>query len=275
MTNVVAKLQEVEKELLATHAVKEQLRNSTNGHLPERKPMNGIITRLRELEKELLAEQKHSFERENKEEQAEKFQKVAKKRHSTSWKAIEKRQTEPKDNDSGQGEDHEEPDDQRKLSSPIKKTTGSHGVFYVCFPATALEQYVKKHAQVFLEVARSRKWNVYPFCWLNEVDAEHFCDDTTKITFVLEKSRSDPISMQIGVDAHSNSPRDQIPSQNSFNDCFNLYDQEEKWFNIEDPVWNRRLFSPEQDISPSLIENFLVDVHSGKLQEVKPFIREL
>lgn len=135
------------------------------------------------------------------------------------------------------------------------------GVFWVCFPPEILEQSIRKYASVFNEVARSPKWRVYPFSYLdtkylNQKYDVHFCNDLTKITFVLEKKSDHPSK-------HSSGPRDGT-SADSLTDML-----------VEQPAWFTRTLPSDQDIQESVVENFLEDVHSGKLQESRPPKRDL
>merc|ERR1719265_2540641 len=70
----------------------------------------------------------------------------------------------------------------------------SHGLFWVCFPPSSLEQNIKMYAPVFNEVARSKEWRMYPFVYLDtrvlKRYGDHHCDDDDQITFVMER-RSD------------------------------------------------------------------------------------
>lgn len=123
-----------------------------------------------------------------------------------------------------------------------------HGVFWVCFPPKTLKQSVKKYASVFNEVASSPRWKIYPFCYLDTRDLDnkykqHLCDDISKITFVMEKS-----SAVASGNKHSTRPQHGTDFLSS---------------------WKfKRVFGPDQTIKASLVEDFLNDVHTGKLPEV-------
>jgi len=135
-----------------------------------------------------------------------------------------------------------------------------HGLFWVCFPPSILEQNVKRYAPVFNEVAHSQKWQTHPFVYLDTRSLnfyhEHFCDDMEKTTFVMQKA-SDAISNN----KHASSQQGRIPNDFSV-----------EWFvpTGANPQWFRREFRPDQVIHASLVEEFLNDVHSGKLLEIIP-----
>lgn len=184
--------------------------------------------------------------------------------------------------DSDEGESFEsgklfkaEPWGKKKLATPIdlgvnnvralpSLSSQSPGVVWVCFPARTFEHDVKAYASAFIEVARSRRWMVYPFCFLDtrELDhgtySQHFCDDDNKVTFVMEKARR--------IDKNqSSTARLEIPRQSRFDECM--------WFKpltIHSPVFHRRMFPPDQEIQASLVEDFLYDVHSGRVPEITP-----
>jgi hypothetical protein len=144
-----------------------------------------------------------------------------------------------------------------KASKEVLKRA-RHGMMWVCFPASALEQNVKTYAPVFNEVARSQKWRMYPFVYLDtrriERYFEHFCDDVEKITLVMEK-RSDVLS------DNTNTSSRPAPSKSG-----------RKWVQFlvyESPEWFRRVLEPDQVIHAGMIEEFLNDIHSGKLPAIK------
>lgn len=160
--------------------------------------------------------------------------------------------------------------------SPRALKRFNRGVFYVCFPSSALKTKAKKYAQVFQDVSHSRKWMVYPFCYidaknLNEIYDERFCDEAQQMTFVLETSRSDLDSST----KNASGPLNEIPIQSRFDSCLYMYSKSPQWFSITSSVRFRRMFPPNQDVQASLVEEFLSDVYSGKLQEVVPFKRDL
>eukprot|EP00746_Dinoflagellata_sp_MGD_P013939 gnl/MRDRNA2_/MRDRNA2_130343_c0_seq1.p1 gnl/MRDRNA2_/MRDRNA2_130343_c0~~gnl/MRDRNA2_/MRDRNA2_130343_c0_seq1.p1 ORF type:complete len:418 (-),score=76.81 gnl/MRDRNA2_/MRDRNA2_130343_c0_seq1:11-1141(-) len=154
--------------------------------------------------------------------------------------------------------------------APLLETASNKGLrqssrvmFYVCFPSSAHEQYVKKFTSVFNEVARKSKWTVYPFCHLDIRKAgdwnEHLCNDAKKITFVLKTSRNVTSSEYM-----------EVPSDVEFDDYLSMYNWFPEWFSFESPMWFRRMYRPDQNIRVAEIEEFLNDVYSGKLQEVAP-----
>lgn len=167
------------------------------------------------------------------------------------------------DEDSEEGEDSEdgyqptdEPRDKVMPFQIMKPETASellkwsrHGVFWVCFPPNALEELVKKYTSVFNEVARSQKWRMYPFCYLDTSRlgfyTDHFCDDIKKITFVLE--------MNEAVD-------------------FGRKAEPPAWITS---IFFKRTFQPDQEIKTSLIDQFLADIHSGALPEIQTFKGDL
>eukprot|EP00746_Dinoflagellata_sp_MGD_P149465 gnl/MRDRNA2_/MRDRNA2_81491_c0_seq2.p1 gnl/MRDRNA2_/MRDRNA2_81491_c0~~gnl/MRDRNA2_/MRDRNA2_81491_c0_seq2.p1 ORF type:complete len:449 (-),score=92.48 gnl/MRDRNA2_/MRDRNA2_81491_c0_seq2:206-1552(-) len=143
------------------------------------------------------------------------------------------------------------PDNAEELMS-----LSQNGLFWVCFPPTALEKSVKAYASAFNEVARSQKWRIYSFCYLDtnrlkQDYTDHFCHDIRQITFVLEKNSA------------ANSGSKHTPfSKNAESDF------EEFHRDTGSPAWFKRTFPPDQDIHASLIEQFLNDVHSGKIPEI-------
>jgi len=128
----------------------------------------------------------------------------------------------------------------------VMKRSG-YGVFWVCFPSNAIQSYVNKYAPIFNKVASSRKWRMYPFVYLdttslNKKYNHHFCNDVAKITFVMEKTNE------------AVSDNQQV--------TYFLSDKRhpESYFRQEYP--------PDQDITTSAVEEFLDNVHSGKLQKI-------
>jgi len=151
----------------------------------------------------------------------------------------------------------------------------SHGVVWVCFPAGTFQHDVEKYAPVFTEIARSQRWMVYPFCFVDtrklEDDeyGEHFCDNVKKLTFVMEKSTSTPVSEV--EDMYSSTSY--IPAQTRFDECRHYMETSPEYFRpikTSKQSVHRRTFQPDQDIQASVVEDFLNDVHSGKLPEVSP-----
>eukprot|EP00746_Dinoflagellata_sp_MGD_P017908 gnl/MRDRNA2_/MRDRNA2_141389_c0_seq1.p1 gnl/MRDRNA2_/MRDRNA2_141389_c0~~gnl/MRDRNA2_/MRDRNA2_141389_c0_seq1.p1 ORF type:complete len:399 (-),score=68.03 gnl/MRDRNA2_/MRDRNA2_141389_c0_seq1:126-1322(-) len=156
-----------------------------------------------------------------------------------------------------------------------KHSADSHAVFYVCFPPLTFEQNVKKYARVFKEVARRQKPMAYTFCYMDtrviDIDDDRFCYDLEKISFVLEKSSGES------------------PSDFQFHECSEVYseyithtlmkstqlDSLRPWFSNHASGSFRRTFPQDQEIQVSLIEEFLHDVHSGKLEEALPPKRDL
>jgi hypothetical protein len=142
-----------------------------------------------------------------------------------------------------------------RMQEVVKRS--AEGTFWVCFPPSTQEQSVEKYAQVFNTVASGQKWKKYPFVWLNThvLNAryeDHFCDDIEKVTFVIEKKGSrivDPDSK----------PESAISTHLGF----------------ESPVWFRRVFPSDQHIQVSLVEEFLNDVESGKVPELRLPKRDL
>jgi hypothetical protein len=122
-----------------------------------------------------------------------------------------------------------------------------YGVFWVCFPSNAIKSYVEKYAPIFNKIATSRKWRMYPFVYLDTTRLDekynhHFCDDITKITFGMEKT-NDMVS-------------------GNQQEAYFLSDgrHPESYFRQEYP--------PDQDITTSVVEEFLNNVHSGKLRKI-------
>lgn len=163
------------------------------------------------------------------------------------------------------------------LSLADKMQNSSGGVFYVCFPASAIEQNLEKYAPAFKEVARGWKHIVYPFCWidtrknLNKIYDEHFCDDVSKITFVMEKSRNGMMQSS----KHAFGPDNAIQSESLFENCEDLCKRFPELFTIESSVWFRRIFRADQDIQPAVIKEFIDDVYSGQVQAALPWKRDL
>lgn len=161
----------------------------------------------------------------------------------------------------------------------------SFGVFWVCFPSNARARSKKKYAPVFIEVARSQKWPVYPFCHLDVTHTldgtskgtelfyeDHFCDDVDKITFVMQmEKRGDGVSNS----KHASSPHGETPILSQFGECSDAMIESPAWFIMDSPAWFKRTFPPDQDIQASLVEEFLNDVYSSKVQEVTPPKRDL
>eukprot|EP00746_Dinoflagellata_sp_MGD_P149466 gnl/MRDRNA2_/MRDRNA2_81491_c0_seq3.p1 gnl/MRDRNA2_/MRDRNA2_81491_c0~~gnl/MRDRNA2_/MRDRNA2_81491_c0_seq3.p1 ORF type:complete len:500 (-),score=114.29 gnl/MRDRNA2_/MRDRNA2_81491_c0_seq3:44-1543(-) len=104
-----------------------------------------------------------------------------------------------------------------------------HGMVWVCFPANAFEQSVKTYAPVFNEVARSQKWRMYPFVYPDTRQMERY-------------------------------------SEHFCDDVKKITFVMEKWSDVSEVF--RRVFEPDQVIQASLVEEFLNDVHSGKLPEI-------
>lgn len=149
-----------------------------------------------------------------------------------------------------------------------------HGVFWVCFPSSSLDQNVKKYAQVFGEVAH-RKSMVYPFCHLDTRKSnsdELLCDDVSKITFVLEKEMTTNVASD---STPSQVSREEHIERSSFRDCLDAWMDFPSWFTFKSSARFRRVFSADQDIQASLVDQFLDDVYSGKLQEAVPTKRDL
>lgn len=124
------------------------------------------------------------------------------------------------------------------------KTRPWKGVFWACFPASALEWHVKKYTPVFNKVARSQKWRIYPYLYLDTTNLndvrEHvgeLCSDVEKITFVLEKATQ----------SSSGTRSESVPTS---------------------LAWFRRVFEAGEEINTRLVVDFLKDVHAGKLPAV-------
>lgn len=179
---------------------------------------------------------------------------------------------------------------------PLRST---RGVFYVCFPTSAWNEYVEKWTEVFNTFASSQKWTVYPFCyidtgnvremygedylrtlsdskktktWISKVlHLEEFCDDVDQITFVMETSKSN-VALTKGP---SSGPNDESAAQFEFEHCEVLSMQYPKWFRIGPSRWFRRAFPQGQGIDASSIDEFISDVYSGKIQTARPVKRDL
>jgi hypothetical protein len=217
-----------------------------DAHKPKQKPVTDAVTKL----KELLAEQRR----------LEEAEKATKEKYSTDTKELVDSTT------TKTFEDHEMTTlpplrfQMWSVQSNLKASTevlkrARRGMFWVCFPATDLKQFVKTYTPVFNNVAHSQTWRMYPFVYLDtrkiETYYEHFCDDISKVTFVMEK-RSEVI-------ADNKNTSSRIAPGNM------------KWVKSEtrNPMWFRRVFEPDQVIQAPLVEEFLHDVHSGKLPEMR------
>lgn len=155
-------------------------------------------------------------------------------------------------------------------------TKSPRGLFWVCFPKSVQKQYVEKYASVFNEVAASRKWNVFPFCWLNHEilspygHDEHLCNDVEKTTFVVE--------MENAHDSDSKHASSQIPSPSkiSFRNCEDVGLESPSWLQFDSSsVRFRETLPADQDIQASLVDKFLNDAYSGKLPKIMRMKRDL
>jgi hypothetical protein len=150
----------------------------------------------------------------------------------------------------------------------------SRAAVWVCFPPETYQEKVKRYEGVFVKVARSRRWMVHPFCYLDtrvhdDIYGDHFCGDASQITFVMQKSRE-----EIKVSGKKYAPV-KVPNQTKFNECMKYMTRYPESFDYEHPVYHRRTFLPDQDINATLLEEFLYDAYSGKLPTMYPRKRDL
>lgn len=152
----------------------------------------------------------------------------------------------------------------------------SHGFFWVCFPARDLERNLQKYTPVFEEFARSQKWKVNAYCWLNTrkltpqmLYEERLCDDLEKITFGVEMEKK---SAAVSDTKDALSLSREMPNGSSFDDCMDVVKRPESkaLFEMKSPARFRQTFPTDQDIQVSLIKEFLNDVHYGKIRQIAP-----
>ena len=165
----------------------------------------------------------------------------------------------------------------------------SRGVFYVCFPASARNENMEKYADVFKKVSGRQKWMVYPSCYvetgevrlihiirdkygidvaetmqvteamqqhawirkavLKRLRLEEFCGGTDRITFVMERSKTDVLQSN----EPSFTPNDEIPAHFEFEHCEDLLIESPKRFELGPSEWFTRVLPQGQDIQASTI----------------------
>jgi hypothetical protein len=156
----------------------------------------------------------------------------------------------------------------------------SHGIFWVCFPPKDFKRNLRKYSSVFEKMARSQKWRINAYCWLDTRKAppqvlyeERLCNDVEKVTFSLEMEKKST-SIADAKDSVT-SPRD-MPHRLSFDACTDLvWADSQALFEMKSPAKFQQVYPAGQDITASLVEEFIDDVHHGKIRQIVAGKRDL